>query len=163
MSPLRRHGHSGGQAARQGVQPPIWLSGAKEGGMIVGYCRSVKAGAGLDAQRRRLAAVGAEKFFCDRAGILGRKRELERAIASSQKGDVITVTSSYHLARSTRGVLALARRLGQKGVGLRILDTPVDTTTATGRLILGSVPAWSLGISPLASALRDFLGARRAD
>jgi DNA invertase Pin-like site-specific DNA recombinase len=115
--------------------------------MIVGYCRAgkLRAAASLAAQQRHLAAAGAEKFFCERASIFGDSPELERAIEFSQKGDVIAITKSYRVARTSRGVLALIRRLG----------SPIDTSTTTGRMILGSAPLWSLGMSPLRSALRD--------
>jgi len=127
--------------------------------MIVAYCRSsaLRSAASLTAQKRQLAAAGAREFFCEKAAIFGNKPALERAIEFSQKGDVIAITKSYRVAHSTRGVLALIQRLGRKGVGLRILDTPIDTSTTTGRMILGSAPLWSLGISPLGSALRDLV------
>jgi len=33
----------------------------------------------------------------------------------------------------------------------------VDTTTTTGRMILGSTPLWSLDMSPVRAALRDLV------
>lgn len=125
--------------------------------MIVGYCRvgTLEPVASLERQRRDLAAIGAQQFFCERAGVFQKKLELERAIDVARKGDVIAITKPYRIARSTRGVLALIDRLGRKGVGLRILNTPIDTSTTTGRMILGSTPTWSLGMSPLRSALWD--------
>jgi DNA invertase Pin-like site-specific DNA recombinase len=125
--------------------------------MIVGYCcvTMFESTTKLEAQKRDLAAVGAEEFYCERTRIFGNTPQLERAIEFVQHGDVIVITKSYHVARSARGVLALIDRLGRKGVGLRILNTPIDTSTTTGRMILGSAPLWSLGISPLRSALWD--------
>ena len=125
--------------------------------MIVGYCRigAFEPSARLEVQRRHLAAVGAQKFFCEKSTIFGTKPELERAIEFAGKGDVIAITKPYRVARSTRELLALIGRLGRKGVGLRILNTPIDTSTTTGRMILGSAPLWSLGISPVRAALWD--------
>jgi DNA invertase Pin-like site-specific DNA recombinase len=125
--------------------------------MILGYCRvsAFEPTARLEAQRRDLAAIGAQEFFCEKASLFGKKPELERAIEFAQNGDVIAITKPYHVAPSTRGVLALIDRLGRKGVGLRILHTPIDTSTTTGRMILGSAPLWSLGMSPLRSILSD--------
>jgi len=125
--------------------------------MIVGYCRigAFRPAASLARQQRRLEAAGAERIFVDRTGVFGGSPELERAIAAAQRGDIIAVTKSYRLARTRRGVMALIQRLGRKGVGLRILGSPVDTSTTTGRMILGSAPRWSLGLSPLGSILRD--------
>ncbi len=131
--------------------------------MILGYCRegALRLFPDVAEQERDLAAIGAKAFYCDRAGFFGKTPELERAIENARKGDVIAVTRPYRLARSTRQVLALIERLGRKGVGLKILDTPVDTSTATGRMILGSAPPWSLGMSPLRSAMQDLLFSRR--
>ncbi|HET9717850.1 MAG TPA: recombinase family protein [Pseudolabrys sp.] len=125
--------------------------------MIVGYCRlnTLEPAASLDRQKRDLAAIGAEQFFFDKAGFFQELPELERAIDSTKKGDVIVITKPYRVANSARGVLALMDRLARKGVGFRILNTPVDTSTTTGRMILGSTPLWSLGVSPLQSALWD--------
>jgi DNA invertase Pin-like site-specific DNA recombinase len=125
--------------------------------MIVGYCRPglLARRASLAAQKSQLAAAGAQEFFSDSAGPVGGRPELERAISSLGKGDVLIVTRPYRIARSTRGVLALIDRLGRKGAGLRILGTPVDTSTTTGRMILGSAPVWSLGMSPLRAAFQD--------
>jgi DNA invertase Pin-like site-specific DNA recombinase len=125
--------------------------------MIVGYCRvsSLEPAASLEVQRRDLAAIGAQEFFCEQTSIFGKTPELERVIELAKKGDVIAITKPYRVARSTRGVLALINRLRGKGVGLRILNTPIDTSTTTGRMILGSAPHWSLGMSPLRSVLWD--------
>jgi DNA invertase Pin-like site-specific DNA recombinase len=125
--------------------------------MIVGYCNVsiFEPTAGLDAQKRGLAAIGAERFFCEKTAIFGKMPELERAIEFARTGDVIAIMKPYRVARSTREVLALIDRLRRKGVGLRILNTPIDTSTTTGRMILGSAPLWSLGMSPLRSLLWD--------
>jgi DNA invertase Pin-like site-specific DNA recombinase len=125
--------------------------------MIVGYCRvgPLEPASRLETQKRALAAIGARTCFCERVGLSGPAPELERAIAAVGRGDTIAVTRPYRLALSTRGVLGMIERLGRRGVGFRILDTPVDTSTTTGRMILGSAPRWSLGISPARSVLRD--------
>src|SRR6202163_507490 len=125
--------------------------------MMLGYCRisPLEPATRLARQRRDLAAIGVYEFFCEKTSIFGKTPELERAIVFAQKGDVIAITKPYRVARSTRGVLALIERLGHKGVGLRILGTPIDTSTTTGRMILGSAPLWSLGVSPLGSLVWD--------
>ncbi|MES0150301.1 recombinase family protein [Mesorhizobium sp. M0012] len=127
--------------------------------MIIGYCRinTFEPAARLEAQKLYLARLGAEKFFCEKTGIFGSTPELERAIACVRKGDVIAVTKPYRVARTTREVLALIERLGSKDVGLRIVDTPIDTSTTTGRMILASAPLWTLGMSPSRSMLSDLL------
>jgi DNA invertase Pin-like site-specific DNA recombinase len=126
--------------------------------MIIGYCRvtSFEPASKIEAQERTLAAIGAQRFFAERKGIFGKATELERAIDLAQEGDVIAITRPYRIAISTRAVMKLIDRLRRKGVGLRILNTPVDSSTTTGRMILGSAPQWSLGLSPIRSAIWDF-------
>jgi DNA invertase Pin-like site-specific DNA recombinase len=125
--------------------------------MILGYCSvgPFEPAARLDAQKRDLAAAGAQQFFCEKTSVFGKTPELERAIESAKTGDVIVVTKPYRIARSTKGVVALISRLGRKGVGLRIPNTPIDTSTTTGRMILGSAPLWSLGASPMRALMWD--------
>jgi DNA invertase Pin-like site-specific DNA recombinase len=125
--------------------------------MILGYCSvsPFEPAARLVAQKRDLAAVGAQQFFCEKTSVFGKTPELERAIESAKNGDVIVVTKPYRIARSTKGVVALISRLGRKGVGFRIPNTPIDTSTTTGRMILGSAPLWSLGASPMRALLWD--------
>jgi DNA invertase Pin-like site-specific DNA recombinase len=125
--------------------------------MMLGYCSVsiFEPTTRLESQRRELAAIGASTFFCEKIATLSKAPELERAIDLAQKGDVIVVTKPYRIAYSGRRVLAIIDRLGRKGAGLRILNTPIDTSTTTGRMILGSVPSWSLGMSPLRSMLWD--------
>ncbi len=125
--------------------------------MIVGYCSvsAIESQGHLTRQTHDLAAAGAEKVFCDRNRTWRRSPELRNAIEFAQRGDVVVVTRSYRIAYTSRGLRKLIARLGGKGVGLRILDTPLDTSTTTGRMILGSAPFWSLGISPLRSLLGD--------
>ncbi len=125
--------------------------------MIVGYCRvgPLEPMSRLERQKSALSRLGAQLCFCERVGLTGQAPELERAIAATGRGDTIVVTRPYRVALSTRGVLELIARLGRKGVGLRIPGTPVDTGTTTGRMVLGSVPRWSLGISPPLSLLHD--------
>ena len=103
--------------------------------MIIGYCSisSLEPASWLDAQKHQLASIGAEMFYCERTSIFGRKLELERAVEAANKGDVIAVTKPYRIALSTRGVVTLIERLGLKSVGIRIVNTPVDTSTTTGR------------------------------
>lgn len=139
------------------MAPDEVLLARKESPVIIGYCRiaAIEPMRRLALQRNRLAAIGAERFYSERIGPFRAPIELERAIEETQTGDVLAVTRPYRLARSRDAILALIDRLGQKGVGLRILDTPVDTSTTTGRMLLGSAPLWSLGISPWQSLAWD--------
>src|SRR5690606_21897681 len=67
---------------------------------------------------------------------------LEAALDYLRDGDVLCVTKLDRLARSMRDLLEIVAQIEAKGAGLRILAMNLDTTTATGRLmlnVLGSV------------------------
>ena len=71
--------------------------------------------------------------------------ELERALDFAREGDTFVVTKPDRLARSTKDLLGIIDRLNDRGVRVRILSLDLDTTTATGKLmltILGAVAAF---------------------
>lgn len=114
----------------------------------IGYARTstVDQTAGLEAQERDLRAAGATKVFAEHVSSVDAKRpELERALDYVREGDVFVVTKPDRLARSTKDLLAILDTLERKGVRTRILSMDLDTTTATGKLmvtVLGAVAAF---------------------
>ncbi len=63
-------------------------------------------------------------------------------MAFCREDDIFVVTKLDRLARSVRQLGEIIEELEGKGVGLRILSLGLDTTTATGKLmlnVLGSV------------------------
>lgn len=119
--------------------------------MLVGYARTSTAEqeAGLEAQERDLRATGCERIFAERvSSIAGERPQLTAALDFVRAGDVLVVTKPDRLARSTADLLGIIGRLEAKGVALRVLSMggqTVDTTTATGKLMLtmlGAVAAF---------------------
>jgi DNA invertase Pin-like site-specific DNA recombinase len=126
--------------------------------MIIGYCRAgLFSGASvLQSQRDELSGMGAQRIFEDDAGLPWRRPALESAISQAKAGDIVIVRWAHHLAWTSRGVVRIVKKLAAKGVGLRVLNTPLDTSTTTGRMVLGSTPLWSLNVSPVQSLFADF-------
>jgi len=115
---------------------------------LVGYARTSTTDqkAGMEAQLRDLSAAGCTKVFHEELSAVATKRpQLEAMLDWVREGDTLTVTKPDRLARSTADLLAIAQRLEQKGVTLRILSMNVDTATPTGKLmltILGGIAAF---------------------
>lgn len=110
--------------------------------MIVGYARTstVEQVAGYEAQLRDLKRHGCEQIFSEQVSSINSKRaELERAIEFVRAGDVLVVTRLDRLARSVADLNHIVARLEARGVGLKILDMAIDTTTPTGRLLMNLV------------------------
>jgi len=112
--------------------------------MIVGYARTSTTDQrfGLDAQIDQLTAAGCEKIVTEQASSVGKRTEWARLVEFVRDGDILVVTKLDRLARSVRDFWNIADTLQRKGVVLRIMNMNLDTTTATGKLmlsLLGSV------------------------
>jgi DNA invertase Pin-like site-specific DNA recombinase len=106
--------------------------------MIVGYARTSTLDqiAGFEAQLRELASMGAEKVFQEQVSSVAARAQLDAALDFVREGDVFAVTKLDRLARSVPHLLTISERLRAKGVTLRVLNLGLDTSTATGRLML---------------------------
>lgn len=109
--------------------------------MEIGYARTstVEQIAGFEAQKRDLEAAGCTKVFSERVSSVAQREQLEAAIDYLRDGDSLVVTKLDRLARSMRDLLAIVDRIEAKGAGLRILAMNLDTSTATGRLMLNVI------------------------
>jgi DNA invertase Pin-like site-specific DNA recombinase len=113
--------------------------------MIIGYARTSTTDqkAGLEAQERDLLAAGCERLFIEQVSSVDvvAREQLATALDFVREGDVLVVTKLDRLARSVSHLLDVSARLKAKGAALRILDLAIDTSTATGELLLTMVGA----------------------
>ncbi|PVA10835.1 DNA invertase [Pelagivirga sediminicola] len=117
--------------------------------MLIGYARTstLDQKAGYEGQLRDLERVGCEKVFKEQVSSVDvrKRQELESAIDQLRGGDTLIVTKLDRLARSVTHLLEVLQRVQDKRASLRILDTNIDTSTPTGKLmltVLGSVAAF---------------------
>jgi DNA invertase Pin-like site-specific DNA recombinase len=115
--------------------------------MLVGYARTSSVGqvAGLEGQERELLAAGCDKVFREQVSSVARRDQLEAALVYVREGDSFCVTKLDRLARSVGDLLNIVAGLEAKKVSLRVLSMsgsqPLDTGTATGRLMLAVIGA----------------------
>ena len=115
--------------------------------MLVGYARtsSLAQVAGLEAQERELRAAGCDKIFREQVSSVAQREQLEAALDYVREADTFAVTKLDRLARSVGDLLEIVARLEAKKVSLRVLamsgSQPLDTGTATGRLMLAVIGA----------------------
>jgi DNA invertase Pin-like site-specific DNA recombinase len=112
--------------------------------MLIGYARTstVEQVAGFEAQQVALKDAGCEKIFSEQISSVAPRRQLDGALDYIREGDVLVVTKLDRLARSMPDLLNIVARIEGKDASLRILSMSLDTTTATGKLmlnVLGSV------------------------
>ena len=109
--------------------------------MLIGYARTSTTDqqAGFDAQLVALEAYGCERTFKEQVSAIATRGELDRAIDMLREGDKLIVTKLDRPARNVMHMGELLQQIEAKGAGLVILSLAretVDTTTATGKLIL---------------------------
>ena len=113
----------------------------KETKMLIGYARTSTTDqqAGFDAQLVELETYGCERIFKEQVSAVASWGELDKAIDMLRDGDKLVVTKLDRLARNVMHMGELLQQIEAKGAGLVILSLgseTVDTTTATGKLIL---------------------------
>lgn len=108
--------------------------------MLIGYARTstLDQRAGVEAQERDLRAAGCEKVFTEQVSSVDvrNREELAAALEYVREGDTLVVTKLDRLARSVQHLLETLDTLTRKGANLRILALGMDTSTATGKLML---------------------------
>ncbi len=111
--------------------------------MQIGYARVSRKDQVLQRQLDELTAAGCERIFSEAAsGKKGAERpEWEHCLYAARKNDSIVVTELSRLGRHTGDLAVLADDLAARGIGLKILNLGIDTTTPNGRLIFNVVGA----------------------
>jgi DNA invertase Pin-like site-specific DNA recombinase len=109
--------------------------------MLIGYARTstVDQQAGFQAQLVELEAYGCERMYQEQVSAVATRNQLDSAIDILRTGDKLVVTKLDRLARSVAHMGDILEKIEAKGAGLVILSLgseTIDTTTATGKLIL---------------------------
>src|SRR5258708_28589254 len=112
--------------------------------MLIGYARVSTAEQNLDYQVRALHEAGAEKIFQDQISGAGMERPGLTALHTQlQEGDTLLVWKLDRLGRSLVGVVGLLDALRQRGIQIKSLTEPVDTTTPGGMFQFNIITAFA--------------------
>ncbi|SKO40350.1 recombinase family protein [Mycobacteroides abscessus] len=106
--------------------------------MLIGYARVSTVEQSTALQLDALQAAGVEKVFVDEgiSGSVSSRPELDRCLEVLRSGDTLVVWRLDRLARSLKHLLELVESLSTKGIHLRSLTEAIDTSSASGRLVL---------------------------
>ena len=125
--------------------------------MKIGYARVSTQDQNLDRQLDNLRAAGCERIFNEKmTGTKSDRPELKTMLLTLRPGDVLVIDSFSRLSRSTKDLLDLVEQLTRMGVHLVSLKENLDTTTATGKLMLTM-------LSALSQFERDLIAERTID
>lgn len=113
-------------------------------GIKIGYARVSTTDQNLDRQLDLLGAQGCERIYQEKmTGTKTNRPEFEKMLSALREGDTLVVESFSRLSRSTKDLLEIVERLTQMNVNLISLKEQLDTTTATGRMMLTMLSALS--------------------
>jgi DNA invertase Pin-like site-specific DNA recombinase len=109
--------------------------------MKVGYARTstTEQTAGFEAQMRELEAAGCDKLYSEQVSSVGEREQLAAALDFIREGDTLVVTKLDRLARSIAHLSEVTKALESKKANLEVLAMGLDTSTATGRLMLNVI------------------------
>lgn len=125
--------------------------------MKIGYARVSTQDQNLDRQLDNLTAAGCERIFNEKmTGTRSDRPELKTMLLTLRPGDVLVVDSFSRLSRSTKDLLDMVEKLNKMGVYLVSLKENLDTTTATGKMMLTM-------LSALSQFERDIIAERTVD
>lgn len=109
--------------------------------MLVGYARTSthEQAASLEAQIAELREAGCEKIFSEQASAVGKRPQLDAAMAFIREKDVFMITRVDRLARSTADLLKIVDNLEKREIGLVVKSMngmELDTRNAISKLML---------------------------
>lgn len=104
---------------------------------LLGYARVSTNEQSIGGQLDALQVAGCGRVWTDVAsGTRARRPGLDELAAAAAAGDTVVVTRLDRLGRSLPHLLSMIQELASRNVGLRSLAEQIDTTSATGRLVL---------------------------
>ncbi len=116
-------------------------------GAVVGYARVSSAHQKLDVQIDALTGAGVPSKLIYKEKLSGRsmesRPELLRMLTDLEPGDTVYCLRLDRLARSLSDLIKIGNLIAEKGAHLKVLQQPVDTTTAAGRLFYQMLGAFS--------------------
>ena len=117
---------------------------------IVGYARVSTIGQSLDVQLDKLKPICDKVFQEKKSGATAQRLQLKACLNYLREKDTLVITKLDRLARSTFHLTQIAESLKEQGIGLKVLDQAIDTTTPTGKLLFDVLAA----ISEFETAIR---------
>lgn len=106
---------------------------------LIGYARVSSKDQDPGVQLDQLQAAGCERVFREvQSGRTAEDRPVwNECIEFLREGDVLVFTRLDRIGRSLVDLANIGRSLQERGVSIRCLQQPVDTTTMEGRLLWG--------------------------
>jgi DNA invertase Pin-like site-specific DNA recombinase len=111
---------------------------------IIAYCRVSTNDQDTTTQHERLSVV-ADKVFTEKQSATSTKGRtaLAECLEYMREGDTLLVTKIDRLARSSRDLHNIVHDLEERGIGFKVLDQAIDTSTPHGKAFLGMLATFA--------------------
>jgi len=105
---------------------------------LVGYARVSSTDQNFTIQLDALKKAGCKKIFAEKKSATSKKdrKAFDECLDYIREGDTLVVTRVDRLTRSILDLQTLLHYLKEKGINLKALDQPVDTSSASGKFFL---------------------------
>lgn len=109
---------------------------------IVAYLRVSTTGQSLEVQQKLVEEFGVDKIFQEKiSGTTQNRQQLKECLQYVREGDTLVITKLDRLARSVSHLHQIVDQLTERGVGFKVLQQNIDTTTKEGRLMFSMLAA----------------------
>ena len=107
--------------------------------MLVGYARVSSTGQNLISQIENLEKAGCTKIFKEKKSgtKIYNRPELENALDFVREGDTLLVTRLDRCSRNVKHLHEIIDTLNNKNVSFKATEQEIDTSTSSGRLMIG--------------------------
>lgn len=110
--------------------------------MKLGYVRVSTVEQNEERQLETMKKYGVEKVFSEKVSAKDTRRpKLQEMMEFARDGDTIYIHDFSRLARNTQDLLNIVETLNAKGIHLVSSKENIDTSTATGKLLLTVIAA----------------------
>ena len=109
---------------------------------VVAYIRVSSTGQSLEVQQQLMEEFGVDKVFAEKvSGTTQNRPKLQECLQYVREGDTLVITKLDRLARSVSHLHQIVDDLSSRGVGFKVLQQNIDTTTKEGRLMFSVLGA----------------------
>ncbi len=109
---------------------------------LIGYARVSTQDQSLQSQLDSLKTAGCELIYQEKESGMSKARTgLIAVLSDLSQGDVLIVYKLDRLSRSLRDLIQIVDLLKEKGIELRVLTQPIDTSTPLGQCFFHIVGA----------------------
>lgn len=119
------------------------MVGDRAAGRLIGYARVSTLEQETRLQLGALEKANCYKIYSEKTSGISSRPVLQDAVKNMASGDTLVVYKFDRLGRSLRDLLQLIDTLAKRGIGIRSLTEPLDTSTPIGKLLFQQLGAFA--------------------